>query len=607
MIEEDLVSSRIKVCARLRPTIREDENFNVIIRIAPEVCASCKNDGQSIQLNRDSYDRRVFTLDHVFNIEQSNEEVYRLSLSNIVNDVVINGFNGSAIAYGQTGSGKTYTMFGNDQNTGLIQLAVYEIYKTVKLREKKGLVSNIIVSIFQVYTEQVYDLLANSKQDIVKPLSIRENPKDGTYLENITCIPVKNEESLLMCINKGFAYRISKSTTQNAKSSRSHIILKLFLDFEDNNTNHPIDMEHSYSDNNNEILCNEDCNISNNYKKYYQFRRRILTFVDLAGSERYQKSKSNDKIMQKESTSINKSISALGNCIQALAVSCSKKGYQHIPFRDSKLTRLLADSLGGNSKTLIMACVSPCSSNVEESLSTLQFALRAMRIQTPVRRSNEVFRTDHAEWRHGYRVLPPALSPLSPKLPEAEYRDMIYRPEAYGVQAADAGSEMATTALQDGKKLSLFEFIELSSSLPTTDSMPSPERNDGSPNASEGVFLDDCLYLQQTPAYLLDPPLSPVLANSSSSKHHLSPIRTTPASKRVSNLETEAGDDHFATLPKPWHIPLRIADPAACEESLVAADSPIAYHKLVRMLQQKNHEIQSLKSALSLSLSLAQL
>ncbi len=484
--------SKLRSCVRVRPCIREVDGCNTDIKRQHQICVVCNADGQTIQVNVDNYDQRQFQLDYSFHSNIRNEDIYRTVFRDIVDDVVSRGFNGAAIAYGQTGSGKTHTMIGNTKSGGgMIQLSIADIFTAVKLREAENVVSNVVVCMFQVYIEHVYDLIPHKSCDLSRPLNIREDPLHGSFIEDITYLSVSSEDMLLAAIDRGLKNRVVKSTLLNSNSSRSHVVVKLFLDFEElpcasrqqqqQQQQRYQQMETSINNNNDNINNNNTNNITHNQEQVdmnhetiespsfsqslssptttqttplfshpyplrqyssedishaaknlleqlefspplpsppptpplspplppplpKKFRRRSITFVDLAGSERVKKSTStsftsattstSNAIFRhtamecsrrlKESVAINTSIAALGNCIHALihsssstSTSTSNTTSSHVPLRDSKLTRLLSEALGGNSKTVMLCCVSPSLFNVHETLSTLLFATRS--------------------------------------------------------------------------------------------------------------------------------------------------------------------------------------------------------------------------------------
>ena len=419
-MDEVKPNSRIHVCARLRPVIQEDFKLGTTTRTSPELCVHLKHDGQTIKMTKDVYDVKLFRVDHTFDAVATQQDVYNSSFKNIVTDA-LNGYNGTCLAYGQTGSGKSYTMFGVDKNSGVVQLAVNDVFEAVRKHIAKNLVANVFLSFYQLYLEQAYDLLVGpvgGKLDCT-PLGIREDAVKGTYVENLQYLYVDDATTTIEVLKQGLKNRKVQATQYNMSSSRSHAIFQMYLDFEEDEEEVLIstssgEKKHNGngidSDNGSTTDLNSEFNLAtqsnnNNYaknkigKKKFDVRRRILTFVDLAGSERVQNHhQAKSKAQFKESITINKSISALGNCIQALASNSSQHHYSgdeasngfnipnsssaqlkknsHIPFRDCKLTRLLAEPLGGNSKTCIIVNIGPCFYNYEETRSTLKFAQR---------------------------------------------------------------------------------------------------------------------------------------------------------------------------------------------------------------------------------------
>lgn len=232
------------------------------------------------------------------------------------------------------------------------------------------------------------DLLDSSKVN----LNVREDPKLGIFVENLTTVVVQEPQDIIQLIKEGAQNRAVSSTNMNKVSSRSHVILNITLEqrpygkdenkYSDNgSTRDPADIQSAERQNNDSARGGESSrssrSIAANSDKdpHHSVRRGTLTIVDLAGSERVSKSGSEGQRLE-EAKKINKSLSALGNCVAAL----TSERATHVPFRDSKLTRLLTDSLGGNSKTCLVATIGPAVWNYDESYSTLLFATRAMAV-----------------------------------------------------------------------------------------------------------------------------------------------------------------------------------------------------------------------------------
>ena len=299
----------------------------------------------------------TFSFDHSFwshdvngDRHDSQEDVYQALGSKILSSA-IDGYNTCLFAYGQTGSGKTYTMLGYGEDTGVIPRLCKSLFETCDKKrddEAGDWDCRVQVSYLEIYNEKCRCLLnPNSKE--VKP---REHPATGPYVEGLTTVIVSTFEEIEQLMDEGNKTRTVASTAMNATSSRSHAIFTItFTQFSNRNAD-------------------PDGKGSEKVSK--------INLVDLAGSERANKTGATGATL-KEGANINKSLVCLGKVIAALADH--KKG-AHIPFRDSSLTWLLKENLGGNSRTIMMAALSPHVTNYEESLSTLRYADRAKRIKT---------------------------------------------------------------------------------------------------------------------------------------------------------------------------------------------------------------------------------
>ena len=255
------------------------------------------------------------------------------------------GYNGTIFAYGQTGSGKTYTMMGPDINEesqkGVIPNAIDHIFECIAA-DTTGAEIQLGVSYMEVYREVIRDLLDPSKVN----LQVRDSPLKGIYVEDLTYEYVTCKEDIVELLEIGQKARVTKSTSMNDTSSRSHSVFVLTVHQK----------------------------LPNGTTKAGK-----LNFIDLAGSEKIAKTGASGDTLE-EAKKINQSLSALGMVIKSLA-----DGKPHIPYRDSKLTRLLQDSLGGNTKTTLLVNLSPADDNIDESVSTLNFAKRAKTIKNIVK------------------------------------------------------------------------------------------------------------------------------------------------------------------------------------------------------------------------------
>ncbi|XP_065506359.1 kinesin-like protein KIF17 [Caloenas nicobarica] len=276
--------------------------------------------------------------------EHSTEQIYNEIAYPLVEGVT-EGYNGTIFAYGQTGSGKSFTMQGiadPSAQKGVIPRAFEHIFESVQCAENTKFL--LRASYLEIYNEDIRDLLgADTKQK----LELKEHPEKGAYVKGLSLHTVHSVGQCERLMETGWRKRAVGSTLMNKDSSRSHSIFTVNV----------------------EICTVDECGQD-------RLKAAKLNLVDLAGSERQSKTGATGERLR-EATKINLSLSALGNVISALVSGRCK----HIPYRDSKLTRLLQDSLGGNTKTLMVACLSPADNNYDESLSTLRYANRAKNIK----------------------------------------------------------------------------------------------------------------------------------------------------------------------------------------------------------------------------------
>ena len=328
------------------------ENISVYIRLKPTKDKTDSNFTFESKTITNSKTKEVFTFDSVIQPSTTNKDIFEKLIKQNLSSL-LKGINISIFAYGQTSSGKTYTMKGETKsnNEGLIPLSIKEIFNS--LNDKESLITKSIVKVSysEIYNEMVNDLIDPSK----KNLEIRESMNKGIFVNNLSEIIVTNMEKAMQLYNKGESNRIIAETKLNEKSSRSHTIFKINIEF---------------------FLKDK-----NNKEKKYNSQ---LHLVDLAGSENVSKAKC-EGIRIKEGGNINKSLLALSNVINKL----SQNNKSFVNFRDSKLTRLLQTALGGNSKTSIICTMIDDSSHYSETLNTLHFGMKAKNIKTTVK-ANEV-------------------------------------------------------------------------------------------------------------------------------------------------------------------------------------------------------------------------
>ena len=325
----------IRVFGRVRPIIGEDGKDLSKVKVV----VNCdQTDDQLIKVERKGKHSQ-FELDQVFSPTSQQEDVFEAAKDVITS--CIDGYNVCIFAYGQTGSGKTFTMDGPDDNPGLNRRALSHLFSIVE--EKKGDWSyEIEVSVLEIYNETVVDLLAEKPSK--KGLEVRHG-KSGPYVEGLSKHVVSDADEVRKHFLHAQKLRSTSSTDMNERSSRSHALLIVYV---------------------------TGTNLSTGVTT-----KGKLNLIDLAGSERVAKSGAiDDKDRFKEATNINRSLSCLGDVIHALG---SKQ--KHVPYRNSKLTHLLQDSLGGSAKTIMVVQVAPVVKNVDESVNSLNFATRVRAVE----------------------------------------------------------------------------------------------------------------------------------------------------------------------------------------------------------------------------------
>ncbi|KAG1668483.1 hypothetical protein FOA52_005256 [Chlamydomonas sp. UWO 241] len=296
---------------------------------------------------------KTFTFDQVYDTDSKQIDIFDITAKGII-DSAMEGYNGTIFAYGQTGTGKSFTMQGRDEPPELRGITPSSFNYVF---EKIGSIESthqymVRASYIEIYNEEIRDLLS---KDHTKRLELKESPDKGVYVKDLIQFVAKGVEQLNSVLKVGGSHRVVGATAMNDDSSRSHSIFTLTIE------------------------CVEKFDGKNSGDSHIRMGK--LNLVDLAGSERQNKTgATGDRL--KEGIKINLSLTALGNVISAL-VDGGKSG--HVPYRDSKLTRLLQDSLGGNTKTVMVANIGPADWNFDETLSTLRYANRAKNIQNKPR------------------------------------------------------------------------------------------------------------------------------------------------------------------------------------------------------------------------------
>lgn len=341
---EAVNSNNIKVVVRFRP-LNEYEEELISDGTGSIICEYSSDNNKAVTIRSTSTTSNPnFQLDRVFNSQTTQKEIYENVAKEVLLDI-INGYNGTIFTYGQSGSGKTFTMYGSDiyddEEKGIIPRTIDDLFEKIK-SSPEDISYQIKFSIIQIYKECVYDLITGEKD-----LKIKESPSKGIYVEGLSEFFIDNTDDFLNLLQLSQEQRIVSGTKLNSQSSRSHTIFMLEL-----------------------TSTNKIKNVT---------KKGILNLVDLAGTEKIKKTGAVGETLE-EAKKINLSLSALGNVIHSLT---SNESY--IPYRDSKLTRILQESLGGNFKTTLLVSCSPHSFHIEETISTLKFAQRAKTIKNKVK------------------------------------------------------------------------------------------------------------------------------------------------------------------------------------------------------------------------------
>ncbi|CEG42212.1 kinesin-like protein [Plasmopara halstedii] len=366
----------VKVALRCRPMSSRETQMGAreIVQVVDGTTViisptADKNLSPAVEATDTALGKKQYTFDNAYYTESTQAQVYEDIAKPLVDQALL-GYNGTIFAYGQTGSGKTHTMMGSGNDHGIIPLMNNDLFarisasaaESVHTEEQGGLKYLVTVSFLEIYNEVIKDLLNPSD----KVLKIREHPDMGIYVEHLAELVVRDPADVTRLLEQGNKVRQVAATQMNERSSRSHSCFTIKI------LSKRSEMMAG--------VCKEIC------------MNAKINLVDLAGSERASKTgATGDRF--KEGAAINKSLSALGNVINMLAsVDKSRKGgaKTHIPYRDSKLTRLLQESLGGNSLTVMIAAISPADYNYEESVGTLVYANRAKSIKNATKKNEDV-------------------------------------------------------------------------------------------------------------------------------------------------------------------------------------------------------------------------
>ncbi|XP_022132772.1 kinesin-like protein KIN-8B isoform X1 [Momordica charantia] len=379
-------STTLTVAVKCRP-LRERERGRDIVRVIENKEVLILDP----DLSKDYLDRiqnrtkeKIYRFDHAFGPDGTNLEVYTKSISSIIPGVV-QGLNVTVFAYGSTGSGKTYTMVGTKDDPGLMVLSLNAVFDLIK-RDKRSDEFEVTCSYLEVYNEVIYDLLEKSSGH----LELREDPEQGITVAGLRCIKVHSADKILELLNMGNSRRKTDSTEVNTTSSRSHAVLEI--------------------------------NVKRKRRNKYQSQvlHGKLALVDLAGSERATETNNSGQKLR-DGANINRSLLALANCINALGKQ-QKKGLAYVPYRNSKLTRILKDGLSGNSQTVMIATISPADIQYHHTVNTLKYADRAKEIKTHVQKNIGAVDPHVSDYQRMIDSLQTEVSQLKKELAEKEFQ-----------------------------------------------------------------------------------------------------------------------------------------------------------------------------------------
>ena len=345
------LKTNVQVCARIRPpqNVKSSPKETQSQDNANFVAWSVDDDRRVYESNKtEKVHGRTssYTLDKIFGTSSTTNEIYNSSVASLVK-AAMEGYNSTVMAYGQTSTGKTHTMTGKKEEPGLVPLCIKDCFKYCRESSNEPREYLFRFSYLEIYKEHIRDLLSTS---VPEPVRLFDGP-DGLVVRGLKEVVVSSPSKVFQLLQEGDKRRHVGATYMNQQSSRSHVVVRL-----------KIESSHAKTDG--------------------KTRVSILSLVDLAGSESV---RLNGAERREEGQYINKSLMALGQVVNALSESCKTNGKQkrksHIPYRDSKLTRLLQSSLSGNAQMLLLCCISPSVLHLEESHNTFKFATRAKRIE----------------------------------------------------------------------------------------------------------------------------------------------------------------------------------------------------------------------------------
>ncbi|XP_052126532.1 kinesin-like protein KIF11-A [Frankliniella occidentalis] len=424
-------NQNIQVFVRVRPTNANETKSRSVVEVKSDTEISVKDSKQS-----NAY--KKFTFNNVFGPNSAQIDVYRAVVAPLI-DEVLSGYNCTVFAYGQTGTGKTFTMEGerspnsstvsweNDPLAGIVPRTLSQLFDELRLLQVDFCVK---VSFLELYNEELFDLLSPAEDTTKLRIFEDGNKKGAVIVHGLEEVSVQSKADVYQILEKGSLKRQTAATLMNAHSSRSHTVFSVTVHIRES---------------------------ANDGEEF--MRTGKMNLVDLAGSENIGRSGAMDK-RAREAGNINQSLLTLGRVITALVDHSP-----HIPYRESKLTRILQESLGGRTKTSIIATVSPSSCNLEETLSTLDYAHRAKNIQNkPEINQRLCKKTMLKEYSEEIERLQRDLEATQQRtgvyLDQAEYDNMILIAEQLQTEIKAKEQEMTViTEEYEKKKLLLDELV----------------------------------------------------------------------------------------------------------------------------------------------------
>ncbi|XP_043083991.1 kinesin-like protein KIF21A isoform X2 [Puntigrus tetrazona] len=372
--------STVRVALRIRPQLAKEKIEGC------HICTFVTPGEPQVVLGKD----KAFTYDYVFDMDSTQDTIYANCTEKLI-EGCFEGYNATIFAYGQTGSGKTYTMGTGfdvaipDEELGIIPRAVSHLFKGIEQRRQEATDQGrpvpefkISAQFLELYNEEVLDLFDTTRDIEMRKqkshIKIHEDANGSIYTVGVTTRTVSSEAEMMQCLKLGALSRTTASTQMNVQSSRSHAIFTIHI------CQVRVCATAESPPEQDDETDNRLVNSSSEVEEFETLTAKFH-FVDLAGSERLKRTGATGD-RAKEGISINCGLLALGNVISALG-DRSKRS-THVPYRDSKLTRLLQDSLGGNSRTVMIACTSPSDQDFMETLNTLKYANRARNIKNKV-------------------------------------------------------------------------------------------------------------------------------------------------------------------------------------------------------------------------------